>query len=110
MPELKALVANQLDLSTLPIPLAEPEEVEAYWLWKKEFHTPQQAEELGLTALNALLIQAVCAPRFDMSHFDAIAHPKKGAALQRLLEADPSKLQQASTHAKRDKLHNDLGL
>ncbi len=108
--ELKALVASHLDLNALPIPLAEPDQVEAYWLWKKELHTPQHADELGMTALNALLVQAVCAPRFDMSHFEAIAHPQKDAAILRLLEADPSKLQQAPSQAKRDKLQNDLGL
>lgn len=108
--ELKTLVATGLDLGSLPIPLAEPEEVEVYWLWKKEFHSQEHSLELALTSLNALMVQAICSPRFDLAHFEMIDHPKKASALLCVLEADPGRMRNAPAQVKRDKLQEDLGL
>lgn len=109
-PELKTLISLGLDLRSLPIPLAEPEEVEVYWLWKKDFQSPDQTQELALTSLNALMVQALCTPRLDLAHFDIINHPKKASALLSVLEADPGRMRNASSQVKREKLQEDLGL
>jgi hypothetical protein len=108
--EVATLAGAGLDLSSLPIPLNDPPSVEVYWLWNKAFRSPDQEEELALTGLNALMVQAFLDPKFSLSHFDVITHPEKEAALLRVLELSPHRLSEASAKTKRNKLQDELGL
>lgn len=108
--EASTLADAGLDLSSLPIPLNDPPSVEVYWLWNKAFRSPDQEDELALTGLNALIVQAFLDPQFSLSHFEVITHREKDVALLRVLELSPHRLSEATAKTKRNKLQDELGL
>lgn len=108
--ELEILIDNKLDLHSLPIPLNRVTSAELYWLSSKEFSTTLELYQCGLIALNALMIMALKNPSIKLDVFDRIDHEDTHAAVLRVLEMAPERIEKASGDQKRIKLRDDLGL